>query len=60
MGVRVGSGTGAGMGMGANVGTSGGPHVEGCILGSRIVNKKLYLVLINTVSTILILCLKPT
>jgi hypothetical protein len=43
---------GAGMGMGANVGTSDGPHVEGCVLGSRIVNKKLYLVLINTVSTI--------
>jgi hypothetical protein len=36
--------------MGANVGTSGGPHVEGHVLGSRIVKKKLYLVLINTVS----------
>jgi hypothetical protein len=56
MGVCV----GVRMGMGANAGTSGGPHVEGCILGTRIVNKKLYLVLINTVSTILILCLKPT
>jgi hypothetical protein len=60
--MRVGAGTvhmhvGAGS---ANAGTSGGPHVEGCVLGTRIVNKKLYLVLINTVSTILILCLKPT
>jgi hypothetical protein len=42
--------------MGANVGTSGGPHVEGRVLGSQIVKKKLYLSFNKYCFSILILC----